>query len=115
MKKYIIPIIIFLIAITLISICVCNSRMGGAVKVKYFHSPNCPHCRNFYPVWDNFVNSSQGKADFEKIDCTTNPDLCANIRGVPYVVFIIKEKEVVYEGQRDVQSLNLFLDKVKSS
>ena len=85
-----------------------SSSGKKSVHVKYFYSPYCPHCRNFMGAWDDFTKS-QNDFSFEKIDCSTRPDECRGIRGVPHVLFVKDGKEEVYSGDRSVQSLREFL------
>lgn len=89
--------------------CWCNSYK---VKVKYYYSPGCPHCRNFMGAWDKFA--SKGGAKFEKINCAENPDKCAGIRGVPHVVFESDKGQVVYPGDRTESALSEFLVRFSS-
>ena len=88
----------------------CCYRKSG-VKVKYFYSPGCPHCRNFMAAWDQFASQASSKADVEKVNCATHPQLCAGIRGVPHVVFSVDNKEVVYPGERTPGALYNFLER----
>lgn len=91
----------------------CSGRSNSdKVTVTYYSVATCPHCMRFTPEWNKFRESEKGKARFVKIDCTTNPDMCSNIRGVPTVVFTTNGSDMTYDGDRTQQSLSVFLTKL---
>ena len=114
MENYYIAIAILIVIIVLMySMCLSSSKTfeksKSNVDVTYYFNPGCPHCRNFTPVWKDF--SSGGGANFTEINCATNPGMCGNVRGVPWVVFSKKGlSPVPYTGNRDKSSLKEFLN-----
>jgi len=81
---------------------------SGGVTVTYYFNPGCPHCRNFTPIWKEFV--AQGGAVFKEINCAENPSQCQGVRGVPWVVFSKNGSQgTPYSGPRDKASLCAFL------
>lgn len=101
------------IVLVLILLMVTSSsgNTSSSVKVKYFYSPMCPHCRNFMDEWEKFVTMCTDKATCEKINCMENSQACANIVGVPHVVFVSGTTEVVYSGERTADALSSFLSR----
>lgn len=89
----------------------CSSQREASkndVEVTYYFNPGCPHCRNFMPVWKDFV--SGGGANFVEINCSSNPERCAGVRGVPWVVFSKSGgTPAQFTGPRDKKSLDGFL------
>lgn len=112
MKNYIVYIAIVLAILVLY--CSYRCMSGHRVKVKYYYSPGCPHCRNFMPAWSQFASKASGKADIQEVNCATNPSMCAGIRGVPHVVFSTDKSEVVYPGDRTTDGLYSFLERFSS-
>lgn len=118
MKKYYIMIVVLLAIFGLIYFkCLSKyseenscSRSGNNVDVTYYFNPGCPHCRNFTPVWKDFV--SEGGANFREINCAANPDKCMNVRGVPWVVFSRNGEHIPFTGNRNKQSLQAFLNTI---
>lgn len=86
------------------------STSKSGVNVTYYFNPGCPHCRNFIPTWKEFV--VDGGANFTEINCSTNPEKCRGVRGVPWIVFSKGEGSpaIPFTGNRDKQSLRAFLN-----
>lgn len=100
-------IVIIVLAFIFIAFCMYYWCDSYKVKVKYYYSPGCPHCRNFMSEWTKF--SSKGGAKFTKVNCQESNE-CAGIRGVPHVTFESdKNGVVVYSGDRTSDSLSDFL------
>ena len=89
----------------------CNK---SKIKIKYYFSPGCPHCRNFMPAWDQFASKASGMAEVEKVNCAVDSSACAGIRGVPHVVFSSDKSEIVYPGERTPDALYNFLERFSS-
>jgi thiol-disulfide isomerase/thioredoxin len=106
MKKSLISGLLTLAIICCIVYCCCKKSF----KIKYYFVPGCGHCQKFMPVWNEF--SSQSSVDCEKIDCSTNPNLCSGIRGVPHIVVSNNGSDIVYQGERSVNGINTFLKKL---
>lgn len=87
---------------------VVNNSSG--LEVKYYYSPYCPHCVNFMSTWSDFESKAKNRASLVKINCVENPELCRGVTGVPHVVFKNGDKEVVYQGARNSESLEKFLN-----
>ena len=112
MKKYYIAVIVLVVILGLMYF-QCSNNSGGNdqsnVDVTYYFNPGCPHCKNFMPAWKNFVSS--GGANFTEINCSSNPERCQGVRGVPWVVFNKKGgSPVPFTGNRDTASLQSFLN-----
>ena len=90
------------------------------IKIYLFYAEWCGYCKQFAPIWKIFkekiiANKSNYNADIEIIDVEESKcnDLCTkyNINGFPTVIFHIDDNIINYTGGRNVESLELFLNK----
>lgn len=81
---------------------------GKEVFVK-FYSPSCPHCTRMQSAWEELKSS---KVQVGQVDCTQNTDACKRfgVRGVPSLALVSGGKLYRYSGQRDVASMQAFMD-----
>lgn len=111
MKRYYTAIAVLVVVLGLLYYR-CAPSSGGSssdVQVTYYYNPGCPHCRNFMPAWKDFVSS--GGANFTEINCSSNPERCKDVRGVPWVMFTKPGGAgVPFTGNRDKQTLQSFLN-----
>lgn len=79
------------------------SSKSGKGDLVYFFSPNCPHCRDFMPVWESVnVPSGVGK---KKIDCSTQA--CLGIEALPTIMMNGDE----FSGERTKENIEAFVNK----
>ena len=113
MKKYYIVVAVLIVILGFMYFqCTSGATSGSSnerVGVTYYFNPGCPHCKNFMPVWKDFVSS--GGANFTEINCSTNPERCQGVKGVPWVVFSKDGgSSIPFTGSRDKASLQGFLN-----
>jgi len=84
------------------------------IQVSYYFNPGCHHCRSFNPVWKDFSSSTRC-ASFREVNCSTNPQLCGGVSGVPFIVFSKRgQPPVPFTGPRDKKSLQEFLMRMRN-
>jgi thioredoxin-like negative regulator of GroEL len=81
--------------------------------ILYF-SPNCGHCTQFMENgWGEFKTKTNNNTsiDVKQISCDDNPESCANlnIEGYPTVILFHENNNIVYEGDRSLDSLVAFV------
>lgn len=102
-----------------------TSRMTGKDQLIYFGRPNCPYCKDFDPVWQEFVEKAKAsgmKGEFRKVNCSDPVEsaLCVNERNhgltsVPHIVKIgASGQRHVFKENRTVEKLLEFADKRQS-
>lgn len=118
--------VVIVILLLLVSVKGYDNRSRATSKqqqVLYFYRPGCPHCDNFSPTWDSFVekakadSSLNSKFEFRKINCMDPQlgSLCIKerefgMRGVPHVVLIDGNgKRKVFNDSRTVDKLLSFV------
>lgn len=78
---------------------------GGNNKgdLVYFFSPNCPHCRDFMPIWDNISTpSGVGK---KKVNCDNQA--CPGIEALPTIMLNGEQ----FNGERTKENIETFINK----
>ena len=79
-------------------------------KIVYSYSPQCGHCKDFMPVWDEFSSVIGGDIEVEKVNCRENPERCSDIMGVPDVkIHTESGKKIKYTDERTVRGLLSFV------
>jgi len=89
------------------------------IKLIYFYTDWCPHCKKARPIWEEFKNSSifnggkyKGTAiTFSEINCDKNPKLADkyNITGYPTIKLLKGNKVIEYDAQPDISTLKQFI------
>ena len=84
---------------------------GKPVIVKFF-APWCGHCKRLAPTYEEFSNIA--KTEFPEltvaeVDCTQNRDICGHVQGYPTVILYKGEKQVEFEGARNIDALRIFI------
>lgn len=94
------------------------------LSLEYFYSENCPHCKDFSPIWDDAVNKIKAdatvskKLEMKKFE--TNDDKQGgksrsekyNIHAVPTVLYIYgpgPNEFSEYDGPRTADGLHAFV------
>ena len=78
-----------------------NTSTAGKGDLVYFYSPNCPHCKDFMPVWDSLSVPVSKK----KINCDTQK--CPGIEALPTIMMNGEE----YTGKRTKEGVEAFVQK----
>lgn len=108
-------IISALLIITIIVIVILITKYTGHEKfsqecdrVILFYLPSCGPCRNFLPTWNKFFPPPSIKK--EKIDSSIFYDIANsyNVKSFPTVLLIKNGKQIVYKGDRSLESLRHF-------
>jgi thiol-disulfide isomerase/thioredoxin len=87
------------------------------IKIYNFYADWCGYSIQFKPIWNKFENKIKLNMNkyniidirgIEESDCT---EMCNkyNIQGFPTIIFDINDKPIIYQGERTVESLELFL------
>merc|ERR1719458_2406777 len=96
-----------------------ESVKTGVSFVKFF-APWCGHCKRLAPTWEELAAKHNKDVDSEvtiaKVDCTVATALCSaqDVTGYPTLKFFKngaeKDDGVKYRGQRDLASLEKFIN-----
>jgi|TARA_B100001094_G_C17931673_1_gene671055 thioredoxin-like negative regulator of GroEL len=93
----------------------CLSRkvegMSNPKELIYFYWDKCGHCKDFTPIWDEFVQKYQGPLTLKKLETKEAGDLIKkyNIKGYPTVVLVDEQgQHKEFDGERTVQGLEVF-------
>ena len=81
-------------------------------KFVLYYAPWCGHSKNFLPIWDNFKKTMKNnpKVKIIKINCDeTNECDKKNVPGFPTCILYKKGKEIQFNGERTLKSLNSFV------
>ena len=89
-----------------------NNNKINNKKLVLYHTNWCGHCKNFLPIWKQFVNNNP-KIKTEDIECSDNKNKnkCANIEGFPTIILFNDEKQIQYDGERTIDGLMDFFNK----
>ena len=87
-------------------------------KICLYYSNNCGHCHHFMPEWKKFKEHVE-KSDLNKVlevkeyDCSVEKDKCRenNINGVPAVILHKDGQNIMYDGDRTMNSVIEFVKK----
>ena len=80
-----------------------------------FYSPNCGHCKNFTPAWNEVADKLKGITGISvrAIDASKpeNENLAFyyNITGYPTVILVTPDKNIEYSGDRSANDLHQFV------
>lgn len=95
MIKYV-AILITLIAIAAFVISTTclkkTENISPQKKLLLYKAEWCPACKGFLPVWENVKKNLKGEIDVEVIECTEDPDRCANIAYLPTLKLVNGDK-----------------------
>ncbi len=89
-------------------------------KIRLFYADWCGHCKGFMPEWNKFSEySNKNFPDLvvEKINGDSNKESIKKliqeegVDGFPTVIFYNNGKKIIYEGERNMQSLVEFIKK----
>jgi thiol-disulfide isomerase/thioredoxin len=78
-------------------------------KIVLYHADWCGHCKNFLPVWKQFVNQHP-EINTEDIECSNNKTKCANIEGYPTVILFNGDQQIQFNGERTIDALYNFVN-----
>ena len=96
------------------------SQVSGSPHFVMFFAPWCGHCKRLAPVWEELAAKMNKDVELEvtiaKVDCTEATALCSaqDVTGYPTLKFFKngaeKDDGVKYRGQRDLASLEKFIN-----
>jgi thiol-disulfide isomerase/thioredoxin len=89
---------------------------SNPTSATYFYMENCKYCKEFSPVWTEFVAQYKGPVKMSKvenIDAKSGELEKYNVKSFPTVIVVDQEGGFVdYEGDRTVSALNAYFDKI---
>ncbi len=78
-------------------------------QLVYFYLQECPHCKDFTPIWDdavNKINAASLKIDMQKYDIQDNALAKKyNVNAAPTILYIDGETSTEYNGPRTADGL----------
>ena len=85
-------------------------------KLKLYHNPQCIHCIEFYPIWEELCQLvSNRPIKLEKIDCMENIEQCQQdgIEGTPTIILenILTNETTEFQEERTTNNLLEFIDR----
>jgi len=85
-------------------------------KLVYYYMKECPHCKDFNPVWDSLsakLTAENLVVDLQKVDLQDekNKDLVKDISGAPTIMFVTSTTTAEYDGSRSAEEIIAFLKK----
>jgi len=96
------------------------SQVSGSPHFVMFFAPWCGHCKRLAPTWEELAGKMNKDVEAEvtiaKVDCTEATALCSaqDVTGYPTLKFFKngaeKDDGVKYRGQRDLASLEKFIN-----
>jgi len=96
------------------------SQVSGSPHFVMFFAPWCGHCKRLAPAWEELAAKMNKDVEKEvtiaKVDCTEATALCSaqDVTGYPTLKFFKngaeKDDGVKYRGQRDIASLEKFIN-----
>lgn len=92
---------------------ISNMSGGGNKPTIYlFKADWCPHCTKFIPIWEMLKKNLAHKINFVTYDSEKHAEEIKNykISGFPTIILIVNNKAVEYEGPRDENSVNDFIN-----
>lgn len=86
-----------------------TSGKNGMIK---FFQPWCGHCTSMKPAWDEASANAHSSVFVADVNCSDQADLCQenDVQGYPTIKVYNGGEVTNYEGGRDVDSLNAFID-----
>lgn len=95
-----------------------NEHVEETSHFVMFFAPWCGHCKRLAPTWNELAKLYNTKEEpdaiIAKVDCTVETSLCAenDVTGYPTLKFFANGKQdpVRYKGQRDLESLQTFVE-----
>ena len=96
-----------------------SDALKGKSLFVVFHAPWCGHCRKLMPAWKTVTEEAADKEflAMARVDCTTteNKPLCTknNVKGFPTIMYGTVDDLEPYEGGRDEESLQAFVQSLK--
>ena len=85
----------------------------GGTELVFYHMNECHHCKEFMPVWDDFVKQNSSSIQTRKAEQSEVPDEISQhgITGFPTVLLLdgAGKKVEVYEGARTLDALNKYV------
>jgi len=86
-------------------------------QLVYFYLQECPHCKDFSPIWDdavNKINAASLKVDMQKYDIQDN-NLAKkyNVNSAPTILYIDGETSTEYNGPRTADGILAYVTSKK--
>jgi thioredoxin-like negative regulator of GroEL len=81
-----------------------------------FYADWCGHCKKFMPTWEEFIKTRINSEEYNVIQIESANPFAQRIKGLqgyPTIYYIHGEKLIEYNGNRDIESLEKFLEKNK--
>ena len=97
------------------------NKTPDVVKVYFFYTQWCPHCKTSRPEWDKTKEQWEGKIinnyklHFLEVDCDAkeNEEIAKDIDGYPTIKMFLPDGKVVeYDAKPNHETLSLFINSV---
>ena len=77
-----------------------------------FHSPNCPHCLQFRPIFLKLAKENSKKTIFAEINCMNEPKACRMIKinAYPMIYFFKNKLMYKFEEKRSEKAVIEFIE-----
>ncbi|EFA76811.1 thioredoxin fold domain-containing protein [Heterostelium album PN500] len=77
-----------------------------------FFTPWCGFCKKLAPIYEELATKVKGKHNIAKVDCTTDQDICQQfqVAGYPTIKYVSQGQVYEYQGAREVEDFEKFLD-----
>ena len=120
MYCYLFVFILICVSVFLIQKYLLNNHEGmdsGKKSIVYCYMNGCGHCKNFDPIWDQFMNGSKlPTLSYAKIEASEDPEFMdkMDVRGFPTVIAVDSDGTKIkeHDGARTVDALNDFADEI---
>jgi len=92
-----------------------NTTSDQIINIILYYANWCSHCKPVKEFFDTLIdNSPNPKYNFSKIEhdeiVKKSPELFNKIVGFPTIIIYLDQKEIIYDGERNKQSLLEFLN-----
>ena len=69
-----------------------NNIVHDKKNIISYTNPSCPFCKKLEPIWNETIEKYSNYFNFENINCSTNPNKCSEIQGVPRIDILENDK-----------------------
>ena len=118
MYCYLVVFILICVSAFLISKYVLHTREGmdlpsNKTSMVYCHMNGCGHCKNFNPIWEQFMNGSKLQTlNYAKFEASEHSEFMdkMGVQGYPTVIAVDSDGNKIkeHDGPRTVEALNDF-------